>query len=71
MGLMPTLAVAAAAAAAFAAAWWGHRRPYEPGRPWRPPYLAIMWLSLLVVIMMLAHLVTLVTGTPLKSRWGY
>jgi len=71
MDLIPTLALAVLAVAAFAGAWWGHRRPYQPGRIWQPPYIAIMWLALLLLIVMLAHLVTLLTGTPLQSRFGF
>ncbi|MCB2101311.1 MAG: hypothetical protein KDE22_10605 [Rhodobacterales bacterium] len=57
------------AAAVFALAWVMHRRPYVPGRIWRVPWVGVMWLALLAVILMIAHLVTLISGQPLKSRF--
>jgi hypothetical protein len=44
------------------------RRPTEPGRPRLVPYTGLQFVGLLLVILMLAHLVTLLTGTPLQGR---
>ena len=71
MDLAPTLVVLALALAVFGVAVWGERRPYEPGRVWKVPYKAVMFVAVLVAVLMLAHLVTLVTGTPLESRFGF
>ncbi len=71
MSVFATTAVLAAALAVFVVCAVMVRRPYEPGRIWRVPYTAIMWVSALVAVLMLAHLVTLLTGTPLKSRFGF
>ena len=71
MSLVPTAVVLAVAIAAFGVCAVMVRRPYEPGRIWRVPYAAIMWVAVLVAVLMLAHLVTLLTGTPLRSRFGF
>ena len=68
--MMPTLIVFFVALAVFAVAVWRERRPYEPGRVWKVPYKAVMFVAVLVAVLMLAHLVTLLTGTPLRSRFG-
>ena len=44
------------------------RRPPEPGRVRLVTYTELQFLGLLVVVLMLAHLVTLLTGTPLEGR---
>ena len=69
--MTPTLIVLFAAAAVFGGALYGEGRPYVPGRLWKLPYKALMFVSVLVVVLMLAHVVTLVTGTPLRSRFGF
>ena len=71
MSMTPTLVVLFAAAVVFGVSVLGERRPYVPGRLWKIPYRALMFISVLVVVLMLAHVVTLVTGTPLKSRFGF
>lgn len=71
MDLKTTLIILGSAAAVFAVATWRHRQPYVPGRVWAPPWLAIMSVALLVIILMLAHLVTLWSGTPFGGRAGY
>ncbi len=71
MGLEATLAVLTAAVLVFAAARHFHERPYEPGRLWRPPWLAIMFIAALVAVAMLAHLITLLTGKPFTGRMGF
>lgn len=70
MNLEATLALLAAAAAVFFVARHFHERPYEPGRVWQPPWLAIMFVSALIAVGALAHLFTVVTGTPLRGRFA-
>lgn len=71
MTLFPTLLTLAAAVALFLLARHFHEKPYEPGRLWRPPWLAIMFLTAFLAIGMLAHLVTLLTGKPFTGRSGF
>jgi hypothetical protein len=69
--VLPTLLILAAAVAAFAVARHLHDRPYEPGRGWGTPYLAIMFVAALVAVLALAHLATLFTGRPFVGRMGF
>jgi hypothetical protein len=69
MSLPVTLAIMAAAALALGLASWRARRPAEPGRLPLVPMGAIQFLALLVLILMTAHLISLVTGHPLTSRY--
>jgi len=64
MGMDATLAVIALALAVFVAAVVAERRPYRPGRIWRPPWRLLMALSLTLVMAMAAHLVGLLSGQP-------
>jgi hypothetical protein len=68
MSLELSLAVLFAALAIGALANWCERRPRELGRPPLVPYTAIQVVAVLVIILMLAHLVSLLTGQPLKGR---
>jgi hypothetical protein len=68
MSLELSLAVLFAALAIAALANWRERRPRELGRPPLVPYTAIQVVAVLVIILMLAHLVSLLTGQPLKGR---
>jgi hypothetical protein len=47
---------------------WRERRPRPIGQPSLVPYTAIQILAVLVIILMLAHLVSLLTGHPLRGR---
>lgn len=66
-----TLSIMAAALAVAGFANWQLRRPvidrFLPILPW----LGIQFVAALVVIVMLGHLVTLLTGHEFKSRYGY
>lgn len=66
-GWIETLGVFAVAAAAFVFANLAARRPVDLARPrlWSP--VLVMGLSLLVAILMLAHMVTLATGRPFQG----
>jgi hypothetical protein len=68
MTLELSLALLFAALIVAALANWRERRPRELGRPPLVPYTAIQVVAVLVIILMLAHLVTLLTGQPLRGR---
>jgi hypothetical protein len=68
MTLTSTLVVLGLAAALAGFANYKVRQPSEPGRPRWVPYLGLQFVGLLLVVLMLAHLVTLLTGTPLIGR---
>lgn len=68
MSLGLTLAILLGALALAALANWRERRPRELGRPPLVPATAIQAIAIVVVILMLAHLVSLLTGHPIKGR---
>jgi uncharacterized membrane protein YidH (DUF202 family) len=68
MSLTPTLAILLAALAIAAFANWRERRPRDLGRPPLVPYTAIQMIAVLVIVLMLAHVVSLLTGQTLKGR---
>lgn len=70
MGLIPTLAALAAAAVVFVLALLQHRRPRDLGEVTLLPYGGIQFVALVVAVLMAAHLVTLLTGTPLIGRFS-
>ncbi|MEA1938435.1 MAG: hypothetical protein U9N14_05020 [Pseudomonadota bacterium] len=43
-------------------------RPYAPGKMWRFPWLPVMFVSMLVVMIMAGHLISLITGNPFRGR---
>ncbi len=69
MGLGATLAILLAALTVAALANWRERRPRPPGNPPLVSTTAIQMIAVVVAILMLAHLVSLLMGTPLKSRF--
>ena len=71
MDLTTTAVAFGVAAALFVLSVWLDRRPYEPGKPWRFPARLVMALTLLVMLVLGAHLVSLVTGKPFKGRMGF
>jgi hypothetical protein len=68
MSLELTIACLLAALLIAGVANWRERRPRDLGRPSLVSYSAIQVLAVLVVILMLAHLVSLLTGHPLEGR---
>jgi hypothetical protein len=70
MSLPVTIAILTAALAVLALATYKARQPYEPGKPFAVPYMAIQFIAVLAVILMLGHLVTLLTGKPFVGRLG-
>lgn len=71
MTLPVTLAILIAALALAGLANWRERRPRQLGQPALVPWIAIQIVAVVIAILMLAHLVSLLTGTPLKSRFGF
>jgi hypothetical protein len=64
LDLPETLAALTAFGALFGFAAWRGRRPHEPGRLPLVPLGAVQFVALVGAVLMLAHLVTLLTGTP-------
>ena len=70
MSLPVTLAVLVIAVAVAAFSAYRQRQPAEPGNPPLIPYVGLQIAAVVVAILMLAHLVTLLTGTPFKGRFA-
>jgi uncharacterized membrane protein YidH (DUF202 family) len=69
MGLAATLVVLGLAVAVACFANWQERRRRPVGHPPLVSYAAIQMLAIIVAILMAAHLVSLLTGQPLTSRF--
>ncbi|HEX5080066.1 MAG TPA: hypothetical protein VFV80_13020 [Geminicoccaceae bacterium] len=69
MGLAATVAALVVAVTVAGVANWQERRPRPAGNPSLLPYTAIQMLAIVVALLMAAHLVSLVTGHPLTSRF--
>lgn len=69
MGLGWTIAVLLVAVAVAGFANWQERRP-QPANPPLVSYTAIQMLAVVIAILMLAHLVSLLSGQPLTSAFG-
>jgi uncharacterized membrane protein YjjB (DUF3815 family) len=70
VGLGLTLAILVAAAALGVLANLLERRPRELGNPPLVPYTAIQMVAVVVTVLMLAHLVSLLSGQPFAGRLG-
>ncbi len=70
MGLTLTLVILGVALLAGIFANVQSRRPPDPTKPRMLPYLGIQFCAILVVILMTAHLITLLTGKPFVGRMG-
>jgi len=68
MSLTSTLIVLLLALVVAGLANWRERRPRPLGDPPLVPYTAIQMVALVVVILMLAHVVSLLSGQPLTGR---
>ena len=69
MSLVPTVVILLLALAIAAFANYRERRPRALGRPPLLSYTVLQMIALVVVVLMLAHLVSLIMGSPLKSRF--
>ena len=69
MGLAATLAILVLAVALAAFANWQERRERPVGNPPLVSYTAIQLAAIVVAILMAAHLVSLISGHPLTSRF--
>jgi predicted ferric reductase len=71
MSYSATLTILALALAVTVFANLRARRPPELGRIRWLPYSGLQFVGILVIILMLAHLVTLSTGRPFVGRGGF
>ncbi len=69
MGLAATLVILGLAVALAAFANWQERRQRPVGNPPLFSYTAIQMVAIVVAILMAAHLVSLLSGHPLTSRF--
>ena len=69
MSLTPTLIVLVVCVAVLGIAQIRERRRYEPGRISLIPWVPLQFLAMMGIILMLAHLVSLLTGEPLVGRF--
>ena len=68
MPLLPTLLILSASILLAAWSWWQDRKPYEAGSPPLIPRGMIMYISVIVAVLMLAHLVGLLSGNQFAGR---
>ena len=68
MSLELTIAILFVALLVAALANWRERRPRDLGRPLLVPLTAIQVIAVVVITLMLAHLVSLLSGQPLRGR---
>lgn len=62
-----TLALGVTLAVAALALWRAHQ-PWQPGRLWRIPWHAVLALALVLMLGLLAHIASLLTGQPVTPR---
>jgi hypothetical protein len=68
MSLTPTILLLIGALAAAGLANWRERRPRDPDKVPLISYTAIQMVALVIALLMMAHLVSLLTGHPLVGR---
>lgn len=69
--LTTTLSVIAGALMVGSFANWQMRRPFDRRALPMVPWLGVQFLAALIAIVMVAHLISLVTGHDFQSRYGY
>lgn len=70
MELVITIGIILAAAGFGLYLIWLEKRPVEIGKPRLVPLTPLLFLCVLIVIMGLAHMLSLLTGTPYTGRMG-
>ncbi len=70
MDIQITLAAGFAATSVIILLIWLEHRPREPGNPRLIPLTPLLFLAIFVLIVILAHLVTVLTGEPHLGRAG-
>jgi hypothetical protein len=65
-----TLIILGVALVVFGLATYKARKPVEVGEVRLIPYTGIQFVALLVAILMLAHVISVLTGIPLLGRTG-
>ena len=70
LNLPVTLTILVLTAGIFAFANWRGRQPAQPLKVRMVNYLVVQIICVVVVLLMAAHLVTLITGQPLPPRRG-
>jgi hypothetical protein len=68
MSLEVTIAIFILAASATLISVIGARRPRELGRIWTPPWHLIQFIGILTMMLMAAHMITLISGQPFTGR---
>jgi hypothetical protein len=69
MGWTPTLAALGGVLVLLVVAERRARRPFDPSAPGLVPWRGVILLCGVLAVVLLAHVVSLATGTPLASRW--
>jgi hypothetical protein len=70
LGLTATLAIAGLIFAVFGFANWRARQPAEPLKVRMINYHVVQMACIVVMLLMAAHLITLITGHPLTGQTG-
>jgi hypothetical protein len=70
LSLTVTLIILGAALVVFGIATYKARHPAEVGEVRLIPYTGIQYVAIVVIVLMLAHVVSIVTGAPLLGRMG-
>lgn len=70
MGLNVTIGVLVVQLLLFAICFWQDRKPVNPGKPRLFPYRLVGLLLIVTSLATLAHLIALVTGSPVMPRRG-
>jgi hypothetical protein len=70
LSLIPTLLILAVCVAVLIAAQIRERRRYRPGRISLIPWVPLQFIAVLGVMLMLAHVISLLTGEPFAGRFA-
>ena len=70
LDFLVTLAGLVTALSGVVALLWMERRPREPGKPLLLPTTPLLFVCLVIIVIALAHMVTIITGVPHRGRLG-